>query len=121
MKKILVIDDSKMTTTFLRLCLEKAGYLVDVWLPSSALEVPEHLKESRPDLIITDYFMPGLSGAAVARIACQSNPRIPVIVLTAMREPEVIHRLKNLLVTTVLSKPIEADTLVSCIEAALAT
>jgi CheY-like chemotaxis protein len=118
--KILVIEDSKPVSTFLRRCLEKAGYEVEEWLPRSELDIPHHLKTSAPDLILTDYFMPGLSGAAVARHAYATPRRIPVIVLTALREEETIARLLRLGVRRVLNKPIEAEVLLQALRDALA-
>lgn len=119
MARILVIDDSKTVSIFLRRCLEKAGYEVEEWLPRSELEIPHHLRTSAPDLILTDYFMPGLSGAAVARLAFADPRRIPVIVLTALREEESIARLLRLGVRRVLNKPIEPDALLQAVRDAL--
>jgi CheY-like chemotaxis protein len=118
--KILVIEDSKPVSTFLRRCLEKAGYEVEEWLPRSELDVPHHIKTSAPDLILTDYFMPGLSGAAVARHAFAAPRRVPVIVLTALREEESIARLLQLGVRLVLNKPIEPEVLLQAVRDALA-
>jgi CheY-like chemotaxis protein len=118
--KILVIDDSKPVSLLVRRCLEKEGYEVEEWLPRSELEIPHRLRTSAPDLIITDYFMPGLSGAAVARLAFAAPRRIPVIVLTALREEESIARLLRLGVRQVLNKPIEPGTLLQAVKDALA-
>ncbi|MDR3670501.1 MAG: response regulator [Holophaga sp.] len=119
MAKILVIDDSKMMSLFLRRCLEKAGYEVEEWLPYSALEIPHYLKTSAPDLILTDFFMPGLSGASVARAAYEAPRRIPVIVLTALHEEDSISKLLYLGVRQVLTKPIEPEALVDAARNAL--
>lgn len=120
MAKVLVIDDSKVTSQFLRRCLERAGYEVEEWLPHSALEIPGHLRTSAPDLILTDYFMPGLSGASVARIAFEAARSIPVIVLTSLREEESIKRLLQLGVRQVLNKPIEPEAVVQAVRDVLA-
>jgi CheY-like chemotaxis protein len=118
--KILVIDDSKMMSLFIHRCLEKAGFEVEEWLPLSALEIPGHLRSSRPDLIVSDYFMPGLSGSSVARSAFETVPRIPVIILTALREEERIASFFRLGVREVLNKPIKPEALVQSVRDALA-
>ncbi|MFP4064884.1 MAG: sigma-54-dependent transcriptional regulator, partial [Bacteroidales bacterium] len=41
------------------------------------------IKERQPDLVITDFQMPGLSGIEVVEAIRQVDPQIPVIVLTA--------------------------------------
>jgi len=117
--KILVIEDSKMMSRYLRERLEEAGYEVEEWLPLSAMEVPEHIIASATDLILTDYQMPGCNGVTLARMAQRANPKIPVIVLTAFRDQEMESNLLRLGVRQVLSKPIGARDLTQAIEDAL--
>ena len=105
---------------FLRRCLERAGFEVEEWLPSSAHEVPGHLRASPPDLILSDYFMPGLDGAAVAQSAFAADPRIPVVMLTSLEEEESIRNLFRLGVDQVLNKPLEPEAIVQSVRDALA-
>ena len=120
MATIMVIDDNKVMSLFIRRCLEKEGYGVEEWLPLSALEIPDHLRNSAPDLIISDYFMPGFSGASVARIAMDTIPNIPVIILTVLRDEEFSARLLHLGVKAVLNKPIKPEKLALEVGKALA-
>jgi len=117
--KILVIDDSKLMRLYLRGRLEEAGYEVEEWLPLSAMEIPEHILASAPDLILSDYQMPGCNGVTVARMAHRANPKIPLLILTAFRDQEMESNLLRLGVKRVLSKPIEAGALVQEVEDAL--
>ena len=118
--KILVIDDSKMMRIFLRRCLEQASYEVEDWVPLSAMEVPEHITASAPDLILSDFQMPGCNGATLARMAMKTNPRIPVLILTAVRDEEMNANLMKFGVRQVLTKPIAAETLVQVVKDVLA-
>jgi CheY-like chemotaxis protein len=117
--KILVVDDSKMMRRYLRERIEEAGYEVEEWLPLSAMEIPEHLIASAPDLILSDYQMPGCNGATLARMAQRANPKTPLIVLTAFRDKEMESNLLRLGVRQVLSKPIRPRDLIQAIEDAL--
>ena len=119
MAKILVIDDSQMMRLYLQRCLEKAGYTVEVWLPLSAMEIAARIQESAPDLVLTDYQMPGCSGATVARMVFTADPRIPLLVLTAFRDAEMEAGLEKFGVKEVLAKPIQPDRLVASVRAAL--
>lgn len=81
---ILVVDDSPYMRRIITRVLEQAGYNVEsVADGQSALEA---IASGRPDLVVLDVMMPGLTGHEVcARI--RANPltaTIPVILLTAM-------------------------------------
>jgi len=119
--KILVIDDSKMMRLYLRRCLERAGYEVEDWESPSAMEIPERITASAPDLILCDFQMPGCNGTTVARMAQRNHPKIPLLILTAFHDKEMESNLLRLRVRQVLAKPIEAAALTQAIEDALAT
>lgn len=116
MAKILVIDDSNLMRKVLRQYLEGAGYEVDDWLPLSPMEIPERLTASTPDLVLSDYQMPGLNGLSVAKMVFKANPKIPVIILTALRDPELENNFTKFGVKRILNKPIAAEALVQAIK-----
>jgi two-component system chemotaxis response regulator CheY len=117
--KVLVIDDNKMMRVYLRRCLVKAGFDVEDWMPESAMEVLDHIKASAPDLILSDFQMPGCNGATVARMAQKARPGAPLLILTAFRDEEVENSLLRLGVKKVLTKPIDGEALVREVHDAL--
>ena len=119
MAKVLLIDDSRVMCLYLRRVLEP-HYAVEEWLPPSAMEIGEHIMASTPDLVLTDYQMPGCSGATVARMVAKAIPGLPVIVLTSNREEEVAASLRKFQVVDILHKPIDAGTLLAAVAKALA-
>jgi len=79
--KILVVDDERKITQVLKAYLERESYFV-----ITAYDGPEALRLARaekPDLIILDLMLPGLSGEEVCRQLRQEGSRVPVIMLTA--------------------------------------
>ena len=120
MAKILVIDDSKMMRLFLRRCLEQAGHEVEEWVPLSAMEVVDHVTASAPDLIISDYQMPGCNGSSLARMVSKVSPPVPLLILTAFRDADMEASLLKFGVRRVLSKPIDAASLVHAVAGTLA-
>ena len=118
--KVLVIDDSRMMLVYLRRSLEKGGFEVETWVPMSAMEIPGKLTESAPDLVLTDYQMPGCNGTSVARMVGKASPGLPVLVLTAFRDAEMEANLLKLGVKQVLSKPISSDLLLKAVGETLA-
>jgi len=81
--RILVVDDDEGVHQMLEQQLSDHGYLVDS--ATSGLEALERAARARPDVIILDLMMPGMTGFEVAeRLRKQeSTARIPIVVFTA--------------------------------------
>jgi CheY-like chemotaxis protein len=109
--KILVIDDSALMRRILRGFLEADGHEVEDWLPLSALEIPDRLTASPVDLILTDFQMVGVNGMTVAKMAMRAAPTVPVVVLTALADPEIEAQLLKFKVRRIVHKPITATAL----------
>lgn len=82
-KRILVIEDSELMQQMISDVLGKEGY--DVYSAYSGEEGLAKVSIVKPDLIILDIVMPGMSGFDVCRIlrADESNNLIPIIMITA--------------------------------------
>jgi CheY-like chemotaxis protein len=82
-KKILVADDETHILHVVSLKLKNAGYTV--LTARDGQEALELAQQERPDLIITDYHMPQLSGLELCQRLKQDpkTSHIPAIMLTA--------------------------------------
>jgi CheY-like chemotaxis protein len=82
-KKILVCDDESHILHVVSLKLRNAGY--EVLTAADGQEALELAIAERPDLIITDYHMPSLSGLELCQKLKQdpATAKIPAIMLTA--------------------------------------
>lgn len=95
-KKILVVDDNKLSREVNREALEKAGY--KVILARDGKEGLDIVNTERVDLIILDLVMPGIDGYGFLNII-KSQPTtkyLPVIVLTARDSEQEIEEAKRL-------------------------
>jgi CheY-like chemotaxis protein len=119
MPKIVVVDDSKLMRHLLQRILEQAGHEVTLWNDLAASEVPERINAATPDLIITDYQMPGCNGLTLVRMARKTKPDLPVVVVTADRDPEVARGLAKLEVKHILYKPLQEAELMEAIRLSL--
>ena len=82
-KVIMVVDDEPPITKVIEDILKPEGYkMVSV---SSGEEALDELKKSKPDLILIDFYMPGISGRELCeKIRADSNLKdIKVAFLTA--------------------------------------
>jgi len=82
-KTILVVDDSPTDVHLLRAMLTKNGYTVSVAV--SGEESIAKAKAEKPDLILMDIVMPGMSGFEATRALTRGadTAKIPVIICTS--------------------------------------
>jgi len=80
-EKILIVDDEPSNRKILGQELAYLGY--DTETASDGEEALKRTESSRPDLIILDYMMPGLSGLEVLKEIRKREDDTPVIMITA--------------------------------------
>lgn len=80
MKKILIIEDDRNLLNELRDFLENKGY--EVASVDNFLKASESALEMRPDLVILDINLPGISGFDICR-EIKEKSNIPVLMLTS--------------------------------------
>lgn len=78
---IWVIDDDDSIRFVLQRALEKENMKVESFI--SANEIIDLLDRKRPDVIVTDIRMPGISGLDLLTAINEKAPEIPVIIMTA--------------------------------------
>ena len=79
--KILIIDDEEVLRDVLDAVLRREGF--EVIPAASGEEGLACLDQEDIDLIILDMMLPGMSGSEVLRVVRQTNPEIPVVIITA--------------------------------------
>ena len=83
MRKILIIDDDVTIGDLEQEVLEREGYAVQ--RAYSGTEALLLLKDSRPDLVLLDLMLPGLTGIEICR-RVRKFSQVPIIMLTAKDE-----------------------------------
>lgn len=83
---ILIVEDEEPIQILLRYNLEAEGYRVRA--TAAGEDVPFLVGDERPDLIILDWMLPGISGIEVCRLLNTrlETKKIPIIMLTARGE-----------------------------------
>ena len=81
--RILVIDDDSVIAGLVRMILTREGY--DVAVEEDGPSGLRAAAETRPDLVLVDSRMPGMTGAEVvlALEAAPDTATVPVIVMSA--------------------------------------
>jgi Response regulator containing a CheY-like receiver domain and a GGDEF domain len=118
---LLIVDDSPTQLLILRNLLEKNGYNVEGAVDGeNALSCA---RNGKPDLIISDIFMPKMNGYELCQ-ALKQDPRlrsIPVILLTTMSASESIVKALNTGADYFVPRPYDEKYLISKIKSILAT
>ena len=119
MKIILIIEDDLHIAELLTYNLEKEGFHV-IALPNgeTALELATKIK---PDLILLDLMMPGLNGHEILHLLKRNMQlyRIPVIIISALINKEVINKSLELKAEEYIAKPFNVGELVKIVHRVL--
>ncbi|VVB59568.1 Chemotaxis protein CheY [uncultured archaeon] len=113
-KKIMVVDDEEDIVTLVTAILGRQGY--EIIQAYNGKECLEKLKTIKPDLVILDMMMPGMSGREVCeKIRADSKLKsLKVAFLTVARFSEAgKDSLKKMNVSDYITKPFDNDDLVT--------
>jgi len=116
---ILVVDDLKQNLQVIGNLLENQGY--DTTFAVSGKQALEQIKISPPDLILLDLMMPEMSGLEVCKIL-KSDERwqnIPVVFLTANRDPQSLVEAFNTGAADYITKPFQPEEVLARINSQL--
>lgn len=110
--RILIVDDDVELAQYYSMTLEGAGMMTQVVM--DPLDVMSPLVEFHPDLILTDMYMPNMSGLELASILRQQEAyvSIPIVFLSAETDADKQHSAMLRGGDDFLLKPIESDHLV---------
>lgn len=119
MKTILIVEDNPKIAKAVGARLKHHGYAVKI-----ACDAPSALMQARkqePDVAILDISIPGGNGLDVAENLklniCEKD--LPVIFITASKDPTLKQRASKIHAAAFLEKPFSAQQLVAAIDNAL--
>ena len=112
--RILIVDDVNENLHALMNILRDDYVISAATSGEKALEIAQ--RQPQPELILLDIKMPGLDGIEVAKILHEMN--IPVILLTAYTEQNIIRRAEKVSVYGYLTKPISEKDILPTIQIA---
>jgi two-component system, response regulator PdtaR len=116
--RILLAEDETIIRLDLRELLEQAGYEV-VGEARDGEEAVSLARELEPDLLVMDVKMPHLDGIDAARAILEERP-MPIVMLTAFGQRELIERAAEAGVFGYLVKPFREQDILPAIETARA-
>lgn len=120
MALIIIADDDPIVAELARDVLEAEGYIVGL-APDGRFAF-DAIRAKRPDLVLLDCGMPGMSGLDVLRLmrASPALHDIPVIMFTGRRGKQDVQIAYFSGVDAYIKKPIDPDELLFLVEETLA-
>lgn len=111
LRRVLLVDDSRAQLRIMRIMLERWGF--DVTEAESAPDALDLVEALRPDLVISDWVMPGMSGLEFCRrfrATCRDRFSY-FILLTSKTDKEDVAQGLDAGADDFLSKPVSPDEL----------
>ena len=117
MSTVLVVDDKEMLRDSVAVTLQRPGFTV-LTAPSAqaALEV---IARRRPDCVVTDLKMPGMTGIELIEKAMEIDAALPIVLMTAFGTVETAVKALKLGAHDYITKPFEGDELVIAVKRAI--
>lgn len=115
--KIVVADDEAIIRMGLRTMLASLGH--EALLAPNGREALNLIRATRPDLALLDIQMPLTDGLEAAKVIARQHP-MPVIILTAFSQADLLERAAALPIQGYLVKPVNERDLAAAIEVAIA-
>ena len=118
-KSILVVDDNEDIRGLLSLVLQKEGY--EVHAAEDGASALEKAYETKPDLILLDVMMPGLSGLEVLSTIRENKDKkiseVPIMMITAKSTIDDIDAAVELGASSYIVKPFRPANLAEKVQA----
>lgn len=109
MKCILIVDDDTQVRQIVKIFLTRQGYEVDE--VDNGADALWAIERNKPDLVLLDIGMPGISGLAVLQRVKKKHPDLKVIMLTGLNQEEVWKKAMKAGATDYITKPFSFEQL----------
>ena len=120
MRRILVVEDSASTRSFIRSALETGGKLgpCDIVEASSGFDALRLLPRGPYDLVITDINMPDINGLELVQFIRKSDRHRSTALMIISTQSSEKDRLRGMSLGAdeYLAKPLSADALLSAVD-----
>ncbi len=113
-KKVLVAEDDPQSRKLMELILEESGY--DFLLTRDGKEAVEKFSDYKPDIVLTDLFMPNMNGIQAFLSIRQIDANVPVLAFTGACSDEDIEEAEQLGFDEFIAKPIDQEKLLEILK-----
>ena len=114
MKRILIVDDSRVSRKMIRNTLEQVGFEVvaEAINGKEGLELYDRLS---PDVVLMDVTMPEMNGIDALRVIREKNPQAKVVIMSANGQSDTKMQAIKAGAETFITKPFEDQEIIDAI------
>lgn len=116
--RILIVDDHTLFRSGIRSLLARQEHMEVVGEAGDGLEGIKRAKTLKPDVVLLDLHMPGISGREAAQLISEEVPETNVLMLTVSEDAEDLLSTLRAGAVGYLLKNIEVDALVTAVRSA---
>jgi FixJ family two-component response regulator len=116
---ISIVDDDASIRDAMKCLVRSLGYVTAAFASAEEFLQSERLHDT--SCLITDVLMPGLSGLELQKRLIDEGRRMPVIFITAFPDEGIRNRAMEAGACGFLKKPFDEQSLLGCIDRALAS
>jgi len=102
--KIMVVDDNEFSALSLKIMLDPAGHKTEIF--KDPLRALEHYKQHHYDVVVSDFYMPGLSGLELVEKIKELDP---LASLTLVSGENLSKRHENFNSIKIFKKPFDVQ------------
>lgn len=114
---VFVVDDDASIRKALRRLLRTAGCAVETFASASEFLALQDVPAGA--CMVLDIRMPGISGLDLQQQLAQTQPGLPVVMITGHGDTEVVQRALDAGAVAVLSKPFDDEALLDAVAKAV--
>ena len=103
--RVLVVDDQKGVRRLFEELFKKEGYEVNVAVDGR--DSIEKVKANTPDIVLMDMKMPNMNGLEASEEIIKYDRNIPIIMMTAYGEMEIVQKALEVGVKKYITKPFD--------------
>ena len=118
-KRLLLVDDEANAVAALKVLLSEEGLVVTAALSGEEALLAAQIE--RPDVVVVDVEMPGMTGVELLHLLRASQPALPAVIMSGfMSHHAGIAEVRNLTGAAYVGKPLNVDELVRTLRRLLA-
>ena len=117
-KKLMVVDDSRMVHLQMMKFLEGSDYEAAFFCKDGESAV-ETYRQERPDLVTMDILMPGMDGLGAARAIVEEDPKARIVMVSSLAYDDTLEEAGRIGARGFLYKPFDREALLAALDRAM--